>query len=66
MNLNIQLISNGLIVALQTPQKGNQVVFIPTKEATLAMVQEIFNGIQVAPEPKENTGDGNNITPLRK
>ena len=65
MQLNISLISNGFIVALQTPQKGNQVVFIPTKEEALAIVQEIINGIQQVPEPKQNTGDADNITPLR-
>ena len=55
MNLNIQLISNGFIVALQIPQKGNQIIFVPTKEATLEMITEIFNGIQQAPvEPAAN------------
>ena len=59
MQLNISLISNGFIVALQTPQKGNQVIFVPTKEATLEMINEIFKGIQQAPTddkpaPKRN------------
>ena len=49
MNLNIQLISNGLIVSLQTPGKGSQVVFVPTKEQALEMITEIFKGIQQTP-----------------
>ena len=60
MNLNIQLISNGFIVALQTPQEGSQIVFIPTKEATLKMVEEIFAGIQqvdAALEQPSGTGE---------
>jgi len=61
MNLNIQLISNGFVVALQTPQQGQQIVFVPNKEATLAMVQEIFKGIQQAPP---ETGEASNVTPL--
>ena len=54
MNLNIQLISNGLIVALQTPGKGSQVVFVPTKEAALEMITEIFKGIQQTPASEDS------------
>ena len=60
MNLNIQLISNGLIVSLQTPVKGSQVVFVPTKEQALEMITEIFKGIQQSP-----TSEGSEPTAKR-
>jgi len=62
MQLNISLISNGFIVALSTPQQGNQVIFLPNKEAALAMVNKVFEGIQQSPADggtKENPAPRN-------